>query len=1441
MSPIEFSPILASLNLDLLDQVYFNDAWMEPVLYDRQNQSVALTLHLKSALPYKVYRTLIERIEARVPTRICLTLLCEDTVLDLKEVNAYVHEGIEALELKTLSRQNLTVIEGETLYFLQASDKSSGRSLEDLRKLEDYLRNRGLSLKCEFRLKVLDEVIVESRTPEVTPNEASFNQTTVKNRKYKLEDYEALPLKACMQGMRNVKVRGKIFSIENQWIRNNTVLRQTVFFHDEEEALSFSHFLDQEDKVKKYGMLKEGDCLEIYGDISYDTFAKDLQINYRDMKLIPDWMARKDDSDLKRIEFHLHTNMSEMDGISPIEAYVKQAFAWGHEGLALTDHFSVQAFPKAQKAVEGLLKQNPERSFKMIYGCEFNLVEAHLNIVRQAQGQNLRETTYVVFDLETTGLSSRYDAIIEFGAVKLQQGMIVDRIQMFVNPKQSLSPFIIEKTNITQAQVDQAKSEAEVLDQWLAFFGDAVLVAHNADFDTGFIRASLERHGRSPLKNTVIDTLDLAKALLKDKRYYRLGALAKHYKTSYDDNIAHRADYDAEVLVQVFLKMLNSDEVAPMLRVDELNGLDGADSFRKQAKKHVTVLAKNASGLKSLYKLVTLTHTQRLISSNGKEAEGNSETRLLKADIEPYRSDLLIGSSCANGEIFDLAATGSQAELEQAMRFYDYIEVQPPENYRPLIENHVVKDEERLKTILVNLIETAITLKIPVLATGDVHYLAPQDKRFRDVYIQAKGVGAGRHPLYIYNDTRRHQAIAPDQHFRTTQEMLDAFSFLKPELAQRLVVLNPKFLFNQIEPVNPVKKELFTPTIDGADERLTKEVYKNAKARYGDPLPEIVTKRLDKELHSITTHGFGVIYYIAHLLVQKSLDDGYMVGSRGSVGSSLVATMANITEVNALPPHYICPKCQTSEFITDGSVVSGYDLKEKDCPKCGTRMDVDGQDIPFETFLGFEGDKVPDIDLNFSGDYQDKAHAYTKVLFGEEHVYRAGTISTVAQRTAYGYIKGYLEEMGQENTLRPATMLYLAKGCEGVKRTTGQHPGGIIVIPQDMDVHDSTPVQYPANKSNSEWLTTHFEFADIHDNVLKLDILGHVDPTAMKFLERLSGIDVRTIRMNDASVISVFSNTQALNLLNPTYPEKTGAVGLPEFGTGFVRQILESTQPKNFSDLVRVSGLSHGTDVWLNNARNLIDQGYPFSEVIGCRDDIMIYLIHKGLPAKSAFDIMESVRKGKGLKDDWKKLMAEHQVPEWYIQSCLKIKYMFPKAHAVAYVQMAVRVAWFKVHRPAIYYASFFSLRSTAFEYETLLLGHQKIYERLRSIQSRLSDPKLKSSVTNKEEELIPTLEVAYEMTSRGLRFAPLDLNLSPADEFRLDPQDPSALIPPFTVLDGLGVNVGRSIVEARANGPFLSKEDLQGRTLVNNTQLKKFESLGLLNHLDDQNQMSLF
>lgn len=1437
MKAVDFEDILKQLKLDLLDQVYFNKA-QYTLQFKRDEQRVLLSLYLLQTLPFNVYTRLLNALKKRLNTDVDVSVIANEQNLESKDIYAYMKDFLKDSPSTVLNANSLCLFEDNQLNFIVEKVPLNAQDQSLLNDLSDYLKQKGFSLICNAKCQVEKEVIIESKQREVSISETSFNQTQVKKTRLKYEEYETVALSDVSIGQKNIRVHGVIFLIEDRWINNNTRLLKTFSIQDSTEAISFVKFLDKEDEMLKFSQLHEGMSIEVYGDIVYDNYGKDIQISAKEVKQIADLYVRNDEASLKRIELHAHSNMSEMDGVSSVESYIEQAFKWGHEGFTITDHNNVQCYPKAQKMVESLLKKNPQREFKMVYGCEFDVSNNHLDIVYNADDRSVKEASYVIFDLETTGLSKEFDRIIEFGGLKLVNGMVVDRLQMFLNPKQKLSEFISNMTNITQTMVDEAKEEKDVIETWRTFIGDSVLVAHNASFDSGFINQAMIRNGYEALSNPVIDTLDLAKALIESKRSYRLGAIAKHYKLNYDENVAHRADYDAEVLSGIFQKWINSDELKD-LNLFELHQTGVNAGHRKLTKYHVTALAKDAIGLKDIFRLVSIAHTSSMVGND--KDDNNNEARLKREDLEKRRSHLLLGSSCLNGEIFDLALTGTQKELEKAMLFYDYIEVQAPENYKPLLDRQTIKSESDLKQLLSRIIDTALNLKIPVVASGDAHYVSLNEKMFRDVYIQAKAVGASRHPLYIYNDEKRRTTTSPNQHFRTTNEMLEAFSFLDPQLAQHIVIHNPRLIFNQIENLKPVKKDLYTPSIEGADEKLRTEVYTNAHLRYGENLPKLVEERIEKELNSITKHGFGVIYYIAHLLVKKSHDDGYMVGSRGSVGSSLVATLANITEVNPLPPHYVCPSCQTSEFIDDGSVDCGFDLKPKKCPNCQSEMDVDGHDIPFETFLGFEGDKVPDIDLNFSGDYQEKAHAYTKVLFGEEHVYRAGTISTVAQRTAYGYVKGYYEEMGIENLPRQAYLTYLAKGCEGTKRTTGQHPGGIIVIPQDMDVYDFTPVQYPANKKSSSWLTTHFEFADIHDNVLKLDILGHVDPTAMKMLERLSGIDVRTIKMNDQSAIQLFSTINGLNINDPAYPEVTGAVGLPEFGTNFVRQILASTKPSLFSDLVRVSGLSHGTDVWLNNAKDLILEGYPFKDVIGCRDDIMIYLLHKGLPPKSAFDIMESVRKGKGLKDEWKKLMADYDVPDWYIHSCLKIKYMFPKAHAVAYVLMAVRVAWFKVHQPLVYYATFFTLRTTVNEYETIVAGQQRILERLRDIQHRLSDNKLKSSVSNKEEELISSLEVAYEMSVRGYKFAPLDLNLSLATEYRLHPKDPKALIPPFSILDGLGGNVANSIIEAREIKPFISKEDVSTRTGLNNTHLKQFERIGLLDHLDDENQLSLF
>ncbi len=1437
MNKEPFILIADQLNFTMFEREFFIDSQFEQPVLNLKNNTLSLTLTLKRALPFQLYQQLIVKLSAKLKAEIELHLNVSEMELETKDTIAYIRSVLSRHFNEDDLKEILITVEADSIIFLVDQTEKEEQLISLCLKIQTELADFGLNLKCLVKQrnteshKSADDVqlVVEKKKEpsRVTYKRKSMHETAIHS------------ICDLYEGQREVKIRGRIFNFESQMIKGNTVQRLSVYVHDETDAISFTLFNEKSEDQLRYAQLSIGQHLLMFGDVKSDS-KSELVFSLRQFEIIEDWMFVEDAAEQKRVELHSHTKMSEMDGVVDIEAYLEKAFAWGHEAFAVTDHFTVQSFPKAQRKVKALLKDHPNRKFKMIYGCEMSMSEDQLTAVTHPKNQDLIDAEYVLFDLETSGLSNQFDRIIEFGAVKVKQGLILGRMQMFVKAPVQLSPFIIEKTNIKQSDIDQAQPEEFYIKQWLSFFGDAILVAHNANFDIGFINEALTRNSLPILTNTFIDTLALSKLLIDDKRTYKLGSIAKHYKITYDDATAHRADHDAEILKDIFARLLDEANSRKCLIVKDLNDLNKVDSFTKAIGKHVILLAKNADGLKDLFRLVSIAHTERM-SSDAKNEDTVLEPRLTRSDLQNNRAQLLIGSACYNSEIFEIAMNRNQSELLEAMTFYDYIEIQALCNYQPLLENGVIPSLERLKLILTKIIECAQKLKIPVVATGDAHYLNPSDKIFREIYINSKGTGKSRHPLYLYNPERRQNSVSPDQHFRSTEDMLDQFAYLGTTKAFELVVLNSNLIANRIEPIFPIKDRLYTPSIEHAEENLLKVVTATAYSIYGNPLPKLVEDRLHKELNSINTHGFAVIYYIAHLLVKKSLDDGYIVGSRGSVGSSLVATMSKITEVNPLPPHYVCEKCHYSEFFTDGSIDSGYDLADKLCPQCNTKMKQDGQDIPFETFLGFEGDKVPDIDLNFSSEYQEFAHAYTKVLFGDKHVFRAGTISTVAEKTAYGYVKGYMEEKNIITPFKNAYRAYLAKGCEGVKRTSGQHPGGIIVIPQDMDVHDFTPVNYPANILCADWLTTLFEFGDIHDNVLKLDILGHVDPSAMKMLERITGVSIDSIPMNDAATLSLFNSNKALKA-EENFDERTGAIGLPEFGTSFVRQILSATKPTKFSDLVKISGLSHGTDVWLNNARNLIESNITsFEDVIGCRDDIMLYLIQKGLPSKAAFDIMEAVRKGKGLKEEQKTLLEIHKVPQWYIDSCQRIKYLFPKAHAVAYVLMAVRVAWFKVHYPLHYYAVYFTLRCSAFEYETMIKPMRVIRGRLLNIQQRLNDMNLKREVTSKEIDLVSTLEATYEMNSRGFKIAPLDLNLSCANEFILHPSDPSLLVPPFIILDGLGGNVAKSIVEQRLIKPFISKEDLQKRTLINNTQIKRFEELGLLESLDDKNQMSFF
>lgn len=1431
MSTQEITGLLEFLPEELAS--FFKQAsyYQAPEFHTKRRELI-LFISLSKPLPFDIYERVIDQLRLALHAGICLKLKTEEKTIAIDEFSRYVNYFVQK-EKKLQCFRFVHPTKGEqSIEFTTADEAKASAMKRAIKSLENELKRVGIEEEMIVVCREDDQPI-EKVSFELPKTEQKIERASNAYARYKKEEPALVKIADLQVGLDQVSIEGHIFEIDNRMTKSGKTL-QMLYISDYEEAIVAKRFEGRRHSLEDLEAVKKGMFVRLSGEVVYDSYSKSNSFIISKIEEIPA-PKRKDRGLEKRIEWHVHSNFSEMDGVCAIEEYIQTAYDWGMEAIGICDHQVVQAFPMAQHKVSALNKLDSKRPFKMLYGCEMNMVDPYYPIVQNNDHRLLEETEYVVFDLETTGLSNRLDAIIEFGAVKIKNREVIDRKQVFINPKRPIPANITALTHIKQSDVDAAPPIEEVMGELLDWIGDAVLVAHNAPFDIGFMNAACRQLGLAPLKNPVIDTLSLAHAMLELKRY-RLGNLCRHYGVHYDGEGAHRADYDAEVLSQVLSHMLNAYPIEATL--DTLANNQNENSFKKVRPTHVTVYAKNKAGLKELFELITLSHTKYL-AYNGKSTENVvAEPRIPREELIKKRANgnLLFGSACQNGEVFDLAHTRDEEQLKEAVRFYDYIELQPLECYRNLIDRGAIHNSEDLKTILKYIVSAAEEEKKMLIATSDAHYVHPHEKRIRDIYINAKAIGNARHPLYKYSMQDRRLFPSPNQYLLTSDEMLKAFSWLDEKKAYEIVIENPKKLAQQMEEIYPIKDKLYPPDIEGSDQKLRDICFQTAHAWYGQTLPEIVEKRLQRELDSIIGAGYYVVYYISHLLVKKSNEDGYLVGSRGSVGSSFVATMSGITEVNPLLPHYICHHCHHYEFIEDDEVKSGFDLPDKECPVCHHTMRGDGQDIPFETFLGFEGDKVPDIDLNFSGEYQANAHAYTKEVFGEDHVFRAGTVGTVQEKTAYGYVKGFEEEMGLEIPFTEAKRTDLAKGCEGVKRTTGQHPGGIVVVPQDMDVHDFTPVQFPANNPYAEWKTTHFDFHQIHDNILKFDILGHVDPTAMKMLERMTGIDVTTIPMNDPKTMSIFSSLDGLDIDTTRYGEVTGAAGIPEFGTPFVRGILEMTKPKTFAELVTISGLSHGTNVWLSNAKDLIEDGTcQLSEVIGCRDDIMVDLMGYGLPPKASFTIMESVRKGKGLKDEWEAMMKEHNVPDWYIDSCKKIKYMFPKAHAVAYVMMAVRIAWFKVHKPVYYYCQFFSIRCDAYDIETMIQGEEAIRKKMNQIKLN------KEQNTPKDKAIYDTLELALEMVLRGYRFTNLSISHSDATEFRVNPENPKEIIPPFTSIDGLGDNVGRSIVKAREERPFLSKEDVLKRTQISKTLLEKMDKMGATENLDDENQLTLF
>lgn len=1419
----------------------FPNIEMDELTYRRRQKRLYWTLKTSKILSFELYQQLQQAILDHFHVALHLSVQPENPQATHVLVSDYLLFFYDQLGVSNRLRSSSLVLEGDLLSIVMLTKEDVDTMRTYQFDLQERLSVVGFELMVDFVLyQQLDNEEPKAKI-SAKPLFGSSHQPSANNgRSRQRGEPVMVELKHLVEDMNNIKTKGELFKLNLRQLKSGTYIANFMI-HSGDDAIECTKFY----KTEADCLLKENTTYLVTGDYQYNSYARNHQLKTRDIEEIAPLFTIEDRDPIKRVELHAHSNFSEMDAVSSVESLIQQAYDFGHPGLAITDHMVVHAFPKAQRYVEKLLKKNPDKPFKMVYGLEMNMVEDQLDIVKRAPQGQLNDQVYCIFDLETTGLSCRSDHIIEFGAVKIANGTELERLQLYIKPPVSIPASITRLTKIDDHKVAKAPALQDAFLTIKNFIGDSVLVAHNAKFDMGFLNEAALTLGQQAFDNPVINTLDLARTIITDRTRFNLGTVARYYKIAYDQDVAHQADYDAEVLASVFRAMLNTLQLQGVRTFEQLVRLqEQTPAYDKLFKHHVVVLAKNELGLKQLYQLVSTSHSETLMFNASKakdQDEVQAEPRIYRSKLNELREHLLIGSACFNSKLFDVAQTGSLEELEAEMAFYDYIELQPLDNYRPLLVMESILSEEDLTEILITIVQTAQKLNKLIVATGDVHYQMPHHKVFREVYINAQGIGGVRHPLYLFDEIKRSTVKSPDQHLRPTQEMLDGYPYLDPQITRLIVSDNSLKILDMIEPVFPIPDQLFTPKIEGSDELLIELCYDRAYQQYGKPLPEIVEKRLKRELDSIISNGYGIIYYASHLLVKKSIDNGYMVGSRGSIGSSLVATMTDITEVNPLPPHYFCADCHFSDFEIDPSVRSGYDLESRHCPNCQQPMQGDGQNIPFETFLGFEGDKVPDIDLNFSSQFQEHAHAHTKEIFGETKVLRAGTIGTVAEKTAFGYVSGYFENVPTAKGPHDAYKEYLAHGCQGVKRTTGQHPGGILVIPQDMDVFDFTPVQYPANNPNSQWMTSHYEFHDIHDNVLKLDILGHIDPTAMKFLEDISGIDVRKIPMNDEPTLSLFTTTKALKLDERKSLDKNGAAGLPEFGTPFVRRMLDIAQPKTFSDLVQVTGLAHGTNVWANNAQELITKdGLSLQDVIGCRDDIMTEMIAKGLDPKLSFQIMEDVRKGRKLSTTMISEMKKHQVPDWYIESCDVIQYLFPKAHAVAYCMMGFRVAWFKVHHPLAYYAQYFSLRAEAFELNTMLKGVDAMIHRIEDISSRLNIYN-EHRATTKERNILATLEVAVEMYLRGYSFSNFDVRTAPATQFSLDPQDDMALLIPFNAIDGLGSGVALSIVEAREHHEFISIEDIASRSQITQTSLEAIRMLGGLAGLQESNQISLF